>query len=333
MPRVITAKPAEPGGSPLSLSIYGASNSGKTFSALRMAMGICKAWGVDPARAAYLIDTENRRALHYAEHFKFMHVDFPPPFGSLDYLEFIQYCVKEGARVIVVDSASHEHSGEGGMLDRVENMVEAKMRGNNNLTEATARKMVWNEAKEDRKKFEREILRIHAQCAVILCYRAGTHLDFKSKGQDAMKDLGYKAETTSKLPYEMSARFLLYPCSQGVPTINSTFMHEREMIKLPDWCASWFSEPVQLSEEIGERFGRWAMGPAQKPPLPPERRDDLADLRAEWGELKNKYGLDNALLVNGLKHFQTDLKTCTAEQLAQVIGGIKSDCEGMANNG
>ena len=34
----------------------------------------------------HVIDTEARRALHYASYFKFRHTPFDAPFGSLDYL-------------------------------------------------------------------------------------------------------------------------------------------------------------------------------------------------------------------------------------------------------
>ena len=62
--------------------VTGPSGSGKTFSALRLATGIAR---VVPG-GIVLIDTENRRAKHYASEFKFSHIDFSPPYGSLDYL-------------------------------------------------------------------------------------------------------------------------------------------------------------------------------------------------------------------------------------------------------
>ena len=97
---------------PLLIGLMGCSSSGKTFSALRLATGIQRVTGGD----IYVIDTESRRALHYADQFKFEHVAFDAPFGSLDYLAAMKFCADRGAKVIVIDSMSHEHSGPGGYL-------------------------------------------------------------------------------------------------------------------------------------------------------------------------------------------------------------------------
>ena len=97
---------------PLLIGLMGPSGSGKTYSALRLATGIQEVTGGE----IYVIDTEARRALHYAEQFKFRHVQFDAPFGSLDYLAAIKHCVAKGAKVIVIDSMSHEHIGPGGYL-------------------------------------------------------------------------------------------------------------------------------------------------------------------------------------------------------------------------
>ena len=98
---------------PLLIGLMGPSGSGKTYSALRLASGIQSVAGGD----IYFVDTEARRALHYADQFKFKHIQFDAPFGSLDYLAALQQCVKAGAGVIVVDSMSHEHESPGGMID------------------------------------------------------------------------------------------------------------------------------------------------------------------------------------------------------------------------
>jgi hypothetical protein len=95
---------------PLLVGIVGSSSSGKTFSALRLATGFQR---VNPGEI-FVIDTEAGRALQYADDFKFVHVPFGAPFGPLDYLDVIKYCVENGASNIVIDSMSHEHEGPGG---------------------------------------------------------------------------------------------------------------------------------------------------------------------------------------------------------------------------
>ena len=101
---------------PLLIGLTGPSGSGKTFSALRIATGIKEVVGGE----IFVVDTEQRRALHYAERFDFKHVNFEAPFGSLDYLEALRFCKAQGAGVVVIDSCSHEHDGPGGLLEQHE---------------------------------------------------------------------------------------------------------------------------------------------------------------------------------------------------------------------
>src|SRR3989304_2014365 len=95
----------------LLIGLIGPSGGGKTYTAMRLASGIC---GDKPFA---VIDTEAGRAKHYADAFKFDHGDLKPPFRPNTYAEAIKAADEAGYPVIVVDSASHEHAGEGGLLD------------------------------------------------------------------------------------------------------------------------------------------------------------------------------------------------------------------------
>src|SRR5580698_6102572 len=107
--RTFDDKPALRQSVPLLIGIMGPSGGGKTYSALRLATGIQEIAGGDIG----VIDTEAKRALHYADFFKFQHLEFGAPFGSLDYLAAIRHFVDKGVKTIVVDSMTHEHSGVG----------------------------------------------------------------------------------------------------------------------------------------------------------------------------------------------------------------------------
>src|SRR4249919_950571 len=95
----------------LLIGLSGASGSGKTYSAFRLAKGIA---GDKPFA---VIDTEAGRAKHYGDRFKFDHGDLKPPFRPGAYADAIGAADAAGYPVIVVDSFSHEHAGEGGLLD------------------------------------------------------------------------------------------------------------------------------------------------------------------------------------------------------------------------
>src|SRR6185503_15959759 len=100
MTRSFEDRPATREKTPLLLGLVGPSASGKTYSALRLATGIQRVCGGE----IFMIDTEARRGLHYADKFKFRHIAFGAAFSPLDYLEAIEHCTKKGAGVIVVDS-------------------------------------------------------------------------------------------------------------------------------------------------------------------------------------------------------------------------------------
>ena len=95
----------------LLIGLAGASGSGKTYTAMRLAAGIA---GDKPF---CVIDTEAGRAKHYADMFRFDHGDLTPPFSPDRYADAIMAADKAGYPVIVVDSVSHVWAGDGGVLD------------------------------------------------------------------------------------------------------------------------------------------------------------------------------------------------------------------------
>lgn len=237
---------------PLIFSLTGSSGSGKTYSALRIASGIQREVGGD----IWGVDTESLRMAHYADYFKVRHLPFDPPYGPLDYLAAFEHCVKNGAKIVVVDSMSHEHDGEGGVLDMSDRFLEEKCgtdwdKRNKMLMSSFIR------PKAERKKLNRWIV-AHGDVIWIFCYRA--HDKIKPiKGKDPEK-MGWTAITTSDLVYEMTARFLLEPGSEGKPTVHPEEKAAAMMVKNPRQFQSIIKPGEQLSEELGQRMARWALG-------------------------------------------------------------------------
>ena len=89
MPRNFQIEKAVRKAVPLLIGLDGPSGGGKTMSALRLAVGIQKVFPGD----ILVIDTESRRALHYASMFNFKHIEFSAPHGSKDYLEVLKYAM------------------------------------------------------------------------------------------------------------------------------------------------------------------------------------------------------------------------------------------------
>ncbi len=255
--RIFDDKPAVREATPLLLGIIGPSGGGKTFSALRLATGIQSVVGGD----IWGIDTESRRMLHYADRFKFRHVQFGAPFGSLDYLAAIEHCVRKGAKTIIVDSMSHEHEGPGGVLEQhaLETKRLAKLWG---CSEDKAQMSAWAGPKQDRRRMINTILQINAN--IIFCFRAKEKMKL---GSGKPTELGFMPIAGEEFVYEMVLKCLLLPSANGVPTWQSEYPGEKMMMKLPEQFKEIFDKGPQLDEGIGAKLAEWAGGTA--PPSPP----------------------------------------------------------------
>lgn len=239
---------------PLIIGLAGETGTGKTVSALRLASGMAKYLN----RKVGVIDTEARRALNYADKYNFYHVDFEPPFGPLDYISAIDSAIRAGCGVIVCDSMSHEHSGNGGVLDQIEKYLDAKCGDDENGRQR------WNQAahakiKPQRRQLNDYILQLgRTGVILILCYRASDKTK-PEKGQ-GIKHVGFVPETTSNLRYEMTQAFLLMPGAKGKPCVTPETNDEKIWNKTPMQFEGWVKGDAQLDEAMGEKFARWASG-------------------------------------------------------------------------
>lgn len=244
---------------PLLIGLTGPSGGGKTFSALRLATGIQTVTGGD----IYFIDTESRRALHYADRFKFKHVPFSAPFGSLDYLAALKFCVDQGAKVVIVDSMSHEHEGPGGMVD-LHDQIAQRMSGGDPGKLERIKMLAWSEPKQKRRALINGILQLNAN--FIFCFRAkNTSKPVKGRnGKTEVEALGFMPIAGEEFVFEQTLNALLLPGAGGVPTWQSEQMGERTMIKLPEQFAALRDLNQPLDEKIGRKLALWADG-AEKP--------------------------------------------------------------------
>lgn len=282
-PRTFLDKPAVRDKVPLLVGLAGPSGGGKTYSALRVATGMQRVTGGD----IFYIDTEAKRALHYADRFRFRHVEFAAPFGSLDYLAAIEYAHGKGAGVIVVDSMSHEHEGPGGMVDAHEQEVQRMAKGDWQKAERV-KMLAWVKPKQDRRRLINSLLQI--PCNFVFCFRAKEKLKL-AKGKDPER-LGFMPIAGEEFVYEMTVNALLLPGAGGVPTWRSDEVGERQMIKLPEQFRELFNGSAgPLDEAAGEYMARWATGePSSKEYLALSDRllaaETPADLEALVPDLK-----------------------------------------------
>lgn len=252
----------------LVIGIAGPSGSGKTFSAMRLAAGIS---GRKPFA---MIDTEAGRSKHYADRFTFDHADLHAPFRPSAYAEAIKAADEAGYSVIVVDSCSHEHAGEGGMLDWQEEELE-RMAGSDWKKREACKMAAWIKPKADHKRMVSRLLQVRAH--LILCFRAEQKIEMvKVDGRMEIQPKKLASGFSDWIPicdknllYELTSSFLLTPDAPGIPKPIKLEAQHRALIDLKN----------PLDEQVGERLAEWARGgkaPDHMAPEPsPEPADDL----------------------------------------------------------
>lgn len=258
---------------PLLIGLAGPSGGGKTYSALRLATGIQSVTG----GKIFGIDTESGRMQHYATKFEFEHVPFSPPFNPLSYLAAIRHCYENGAKVILIDSASHEHEGQGGVLEMHEAEVE-RLSGGDWQKAERVKMLAWGRPKSERRALLNSLLQI--PCHFIFCFRAKEKLKIV-RGQDPIP-LGYMPIAGEEFVFEMTVNALLLPGAGGVPEWNPTEVGERSMIRLPEQFRDLLlNHKGPLDESLGEKMARWAAG--EKHPI--ETAETMEKLVAIWNAM------------------------------------------------
>src|SRR4051812_3321430 len=185
------------------VALAGASGSGKTFTAILMAVGLAYP-GMSPAeimatieregksRIAF-IDTEGGRGLHYCpgdgeqpdfkDTFPLEYAEITAPYTPERYQEAIQAADKAGFHVVIMDSASHEYESEGGIQEIADQAEAGVLKPGKTLADtegqdgwkAWAVKPVkspgnWKDAKTRHKRFVNRA--IQARAHLIFCLRA-----------------------------------------------------------------------------------------------------------------------------------------------------------------
>lgn len=217
---------------PALIALWGFSDSGKTYSALRLARGI-----VGPKGKIALIDTENRRAKFYAGLFGgWSHIDLQPPFTPARYMAAQDAAIKAGANVIIVDSQSHVWEGEGGVLEQAD--------------ASTAKGLAkWKNPKMAYKRMTNALFR--SPVHVIFCVRAKEKFIQQGSGANAsIVSAGHVPICDSRFIYEMTVS----------AQMESGAHKPISAIKAPAAIANIIKPGEFITEEAGEAIAAWLAG-------------------------------------------------------------------------
>jgi len=249
----------------LIIGIAGPSGSGKTFSALRLAEGMSQ------GKPFAVVDTEAGRAKHYADRFAFDHADLQPPFTPGAYADAIKAADEAGYPVIVVDSFSHEHAGEGGLLDWHEEELN-RMAKDDWKKRESCKMTAWIKPKTAHKRMVQRLLQVRAH--LILCFRAEQKIEIVRNSDGRMETQPKKIASgfsdwipicEKNLLYELTSSFLLTPDAPGIPKPIKLEAQHRTIVSLTS----------PLDEQVGRKLAEWAKG-GQAIPAPAQALQDAA---------------------------------------------------------
>lgn len=304
----------------LIIGVMGASGSGKTYSAMRLASGMSM------GKRFAVIDTENKRGLHYADAFAFDHCDLREPFRPEAYMDAIVAADKAGYPVILVDSASHEWSGDGGVLDWQEEEL-TRMAGDDWKKRETCKMASWIRPKGSHKKMMSKLLQVNAH--VILAFRAEEKIEMvKEDGKwkvvpkkSSVGLDGWMPICEKNMPYELTASFLLLPSAPGVPHPIKLQAQHRPMVPL--------DKPI--TEETGKALAEWAAGgtPRQAPPPPVVSAEDEAQRKRLLGYIDEAPDMDDLKMNydSALQYAKTQGDTTFKAQVVKAKDARKRQLE------
>lgn len=220
----------------LRLALFGASGSGKTFTALRLAKGI--------GGKVALIDSENHTAAKYADRFDFDTCALEDKTIAA-YVEAMNAAAIAGYNVLIIDSGSHAWQE---LLQEVDDLANAKFRGNT--------WSAWAIGTPKQKQFVQAIQTFPGH--LIMTMRAKTEWSTEDDGRGKKKPVrvGLTPEQGKGIEYEFDML--------GQISVD----HTMEVLK--DRTGQWQDKIIKMpGEDMGKELAAWLADgvPAQPRPV------------------------------------------------------------------
>lgn len=211
-------KKAEKSQQKLRLLLTGVSGSGKTYSSLLLAQGM-------GAKKIGLIDTENESASLYADKFSFDTLQIAPPYTTDKYIKAIKLAESDGYDVIIVDSVSHQWAGEGGLLNKKEQMDAAS---------AKDKFANWAKITPEHEKFKNSILSCKSHIICTARSKQEYVVELNERGKSAPRKVGLAPVQRDGLEYEYTSVFDLSQNHFAIATKDRTSLFAHDLIFNPN---------------------------------------------------------------------------------------------------
>ena len=304
-------------------ALMGASGSGKTYSALRLASGMLKQLtklGQQKNGRILMANTEASRGRYYANEFDYDIVDVAAPHNPERYVELINYVVEQNYPILIIDSSSHEWEGKGGCLELHQ--------------QAGGTFQSWAKVTPRHDKFIQGIADSPIHLIATMRGKDQYEIEKTESGKSNVKKLGVGAQQRSGFEYEFTVTFTI---DKSLATVQKDNTHIFEG-----------SSGEILSEAFGEKIIAWAnSGEGYTPPIretkvEPKKaeitiKDEVIALalskievnkKATKATIKKYHASGNPKNVEDeseLKNLLEDLKNITAETVVEVAEEKKGE--------
>lgn len=238
----------------LFVGLTGPTNSGKTFTALRLARGIA-----GPKGKIAVIDTEGGRTLHLKDHFDFDASLMDPPFRPHFFSEGAKAAEDAGYDCCLIDSFSMEWVGIGGVLDwqekELDTMVERAKARNDRRSEYQIREAgkmaAWIKPKGEHKAMVYSFLQ--RRMPIIFAIRGEETVKPGEAGEKPTKL--FKSICSPTFPFEITVSFRLATEAKGIIDLS-----DAKSYKMEGPHEAIFRHGEQITEAHGAALAAWARG-------------------------------------------------------------------------
>lgn len=227
----------------LFVALVGGTNSGKTFSALRLARGIA-----GPAGRIAVADTEGGRTLHLKNEFAFDFVMMEPPHRPANYAQVAIDAEKAGYHALVIDSFSAEWAGIGGVLSWADDEAQ-RMAGDDQAKRERVKGATWIKPKQAHKAMVYSLL--ERRMPII----------FSIRGEETFVPPNtklFKPVCNKGFLFEVTVSFRLRQDAKGIIDLSDPNTYKMEGVH-----KDIFRDGEQLGEQHGAALAAWASGGAR----------------------------------------------------------------------
>ncbi|MFC6790628.1 hypothetical protein ACFQE0_14025 [Methylobacterium komagatae] len=252
----------------LFVSLTGGTNSGKTFSAMRLARGIA-----GPSGKIAVLDTEGGRTLHLKDAFAFDANVMDAPFRPERFSDAARAAEDAGYAALVIDSFSMEWVGIGGVLDWQAAELQ-RMAGDDYRKQERMKMASWIKPKTAHKAMVYALLQ--RRIPIIFSIRGEETVKPGEAGEKPTKIL--KSVCNSQFPYEVTVSFRLEAERKGYIDLS-----DPRSWKMEGAHEAIFRHGERISEEHGAALAAWARGErgAAAAPAPSKPDEPRAGSRVE----------------------------------------------------